>query len=259
MSFLIVMFKELLETLVRRWRLIRIGNKNDDTNKQLKESGIAVQPGFYSDEECKKLREKIDGYINSENINVWKDELGADNRIYFINEIDSTFERFYTHPKIRSALAAYTGTTKPSGMLLAARIDAKTGNLGSGGGWHRDSPVTHQFKAICYLSDVEVNNGPFQYIKRSHCKLNIIKAYLAGVFKAGQYRFSREDIEKYLVSTNSSITDLTARQGTLVFSDTKGLHRGKPILEGSRYVLFCYFWHGEIPSHFKKFKQKKHA
>lgn len=257
MNIFTTLVKEVLESLYRNLRVFM--NKNTGSNylHYIKKDGFTFEPAFYSKEKCKLLREKIDSLIKQKNSNVWIDDSGADHRVYFVNEIDNDFEQFYQHPKIREILAGYTGTVKPNGMLLAARIDAKEGNVGSGGGWHRDSPVTHQFKAICYLSDVTEKNGPFQYIKASHKKSDVLKTYLSGIFKPGQYRFTEDEIDNYLDKTGKVVTDFTAEEGTIAFADTKGIHRGKPIAEGSRYVLFCYFWHGNIPSHFNKLRQTK--
>jgi len=255
-KILVTLVKEITESFLRTSRILLSGAKKNELNSLLKKEGLVQINNFYSKDECKVLRHKIDYYIKNESTNLWVDESEADHRIYFINDIDEDFNRFYEHPSIRKALQSYTGITKPSGMLLAARIDAKENNLGSGGGWHRDSPVTHQFKAICYLSDVGSEFGPFQYIKKSHRKFDVIRACFLGLFKAGQYRFTEHEIESYLDKTDSKVTDFIATEGAVAFADTKGIHRGKPIKEGSRYVLFCYFWHGDIPAHFKKLRQR---
>lgn len=255
MHLIVVLLKELLESILRYIRLLCVKNKESLLIQTIKKDGFAVNKNFYSPEQCEMLRNKIDNYISEGKCNVWQDELGADNRVYFINEIDADFEEFYKSSIIRDILLKYTGTSKPNGMVLAGRIDAKKGNLGSGGGWHRDSPITHQFKAICYLSNVNEINGPFQYIKASHKKLNVIKSYLTGIFKPGQYRFTSSEIENYLDKFGNALTSFTAEEGTIAFADTKGIHCGKPIIEGSRYVLFCYFWHGKIPKQFEKLKQ----
>lgn len=253
-KLLIVLAKELTEIIVRQTRVFFIKNRSEYI-EQLCNDGFSVEPNFYSPEECEQLRDKIDRLIEDENVNTWVDDTGSDHRIYFANDLDEEFDKFYSNQKIRNVLASYTGTTKPQGMLLAARIDAKAGNLGSGGGWHRDSPISHQFKAVCYLSNVNEENGPFQFIRGSHKKLDVIRSYFSGIFSAGQYRFSEDEVSHYLKHTGRKITNFVAPEGTLAFADTKGIHRGKPIKNGSRYVLFCYFWHNGIPQHFAKLKQ----
>lgn len=250
------LIKEMAETLVRSYRRFTVGATSDDKIKTLKKDGLVVVPNFLTKEHCAELCNKIDMLISSDSVNVWSDDVGSDKRIYFVNQIDSEFNIFYENKIIRNVLKNYTGSEDPDGMLLAARIEYKDNNKGSGGGWHRDSPVTHQFKAICYLNDVDEKNGPFQFIKASHNKINAISSCLNKVFKAGQYRFNENEISNYLKFSNSDITSVIGDAGTIAFADTKAIHRGKPLEEGVRYVLFCYFWHKGIPKHFDYLKQR---
>lgn len=253
-----VLLKELVELLLRKARRLFVSTNNGENEKIIsvvENYGVAIEKNFISPHECERFITKIDNFIASGSSNVWQDDTKADHRIYFINEIDEDFNAFYENPKIREVLKAYTGTANPLGMLLAAKIEYKEGNLGSGGGWHRDSPVTHQFKAVCYLNDVDEQNGPFQYIRGSHRKGNVIRNYLNKVFKPGQYRFTEDEISNYLAENNKKVESVTGKAGTLVYADTKGIHRGKPVEQGVRYVLFCYFWHDKIPAHFESLKQ----
>ena len=84
-----------------------------------------------------------------------------------------------------------------------------------------------------------------------------MKAYFNKIFSPGQYRFSEKQITQYCHSNNLEILDFNAKAGTLIFADTKGIHRGKPIEHGRRYVLFCYYWDKNVPSFFEKYKQNK--
>jgi len=260
MNILTALTKEIGEAILRNLRIVRAKSIRSDLNQVvngLKNEGVFVKPHFYTPSECERLRNKIDQLIENDDVKIWSDDEGADQRIYFVNDLDSEFQAFYDNQDIRQVLSAYTGTTNPNGMLLAARIDYKENNQGSGGGWHRDSPFTHQFKAICYLNNVDEMNGPFQYIKKSQRKWYTITSYLKKIFKPGVYRFTEQDIDTYLKKQNQDITSITGKEGTLVFTDTKGIHRGKALNSGLRYVLFCYFWHGDIPEHFNKHRQKK--
>ena len=54
-----------------------------------------------------------------------------------------------------------------------------------------------------------------------------------------------------------NVSSVTGNAGTLVFADTKGIHRGRPVEGGVIYVLFCYFWNDKVPNHFEKLKQVK--
>lgn len=255
-----VFLKEVAETVLRNTSKLKtkstLSTRYAKETSGLSEKGYFIVNKWLDKEACDSLSKEIDRYIDSGHSNVWSDSLGADNRLYFIDTINDKFKDFYSTPYFRDVLQAYTGIKNPKGMLLAGRIDAIEGNIGSGGGWHRDSPVHHQTKAICYLSDVAEDNGPFQYIPSSHSKKSVIGAYLKGLFAPGQYRFSEQEIDNYCKSTRQEIVDMTAEAGTLLFADTKGIHRGKPIENGRRYVLFCYFWDKKIPEHFLKLRQK---
>lgn len=254
---LVTFIKEFIESIIRNFRKMMVENndKSVELLKQLSSDGIVSESGFLTSEECTLYINKIEQLLTTEKCRVWVDDEKSDHRIYFINTIDIDFNLFYEHPRIRNVLKLYTGTENPLGMLLAAKIEYKDGNLGSGGGWHRDSPITHQFKAICYLNDVDEDNGPFQYIKGSHRKGNVLFNYVNKVFKPSQYRFNKDEIEVYLEKNGKNVESVTGKAGTLVYADTKGIHRGKPLTQGVRYVLFCYFWHDKIPEHFESLKQ----
>lgn len=255
MGIIISLVKEVAESLLRSLKKIGSLSEYRDELEGLKKQGYHIVPNYLSSETCQELRNKIDSIIESGGANVWRDPEGADSRVYFIDELDQEFKDFYETRYFREVLKEYTGITDPKGMLLAGRIDAVGGNIGSGGGWHRDSPVTHQLKAICYLSAVDTNNGPFQYITSSNKKWDVVKSYLRKVFLPGQYRFTEDEVEDYMKASGNHIAEMTAEAGTLLFADTKGIHRGKPIVDSRRYVLFCYFWNKKIPDHFDKLRQ----
>lgn len=250
-------FKETLESLYRNFNLLLTrANSDDEHIKETAEQGISVIPNFLTEDECNKYIKVIDDLIQNDKTNVWCDELGSDQRIYFVNQINNQMKGFYNNTEIREYLKNYLGITQPEGMLLASKISFKEGNKGSGNGWHRDSPIRHQFKAICYLNTVTERNGCFQYIKSSHKKLNILKAYFYKLFYFGQYRFTDKEIEHYCAKSQLDIASVKGSTGDLILTDTKGIHRGKPLVEGERYVLFCYFWDKEIPKHFTQYMQR---
>lgn len=254
----IAITKEILVSLIIKIRSLSymlLRKRYADEIHNLKDSGIHIVPDYLSKDKCKQLRDKIDVFIENKGTNVWQDDDKADNRIYFINDLDEEFNEFYQTPYFKDILKSYLGTAKPKGMLLAARIDHIGKNKGSGGGWHRDSPFTNQFKAICYLSDVDSESGPFQVVKGSHNTICTLKAIVTRIFKPSQYRYTEAEVDKYNQAINKEVYSVIAPQGSLVLADTKIIHRGKPIEKGSRYVLFCYFWHSDIPEHFKSLRQ----
>lgn len=245
--------KELIEYAIVYFR--RLGMLKGEEAITIESEGIFVRPNFLSQKHCRELCSRLDELIDSGKCNVWEDEVGADKRIYFAETLDEEFKNFYENDYIRSVFREYTGIANPHGLLLAARIDAVEGNNGSGGGWHRDSPISRQFKAIVYLNDVDEAQGPFQYVRKSHGKVSSIWACWKRIFKPGHFRFEEVDVNRYIEASGQSADLIVGDAGSLVLVDTKGIHRGYPIKQGRRYALFCYFWEREIPNHFSEYRQ----
>lgn len=233
-----------------------LNNTDKTVLKNLATIGVSEGRNFYNDVECKNLCRRIDEIIDGNQANIWRDSIGSDERIYFAEEIDPIFNRILESSYVRDMYRLYMGNENPIGMVLAARLTAKDQNLGSGGGWHRDSPYRNQFKAFCYLSKVKPENGPFQFVPSSHRKLLILKALIYGLFKPNVYRFNDEQIKNFQDVFNAKRVCVTSdNPGTLFFADTKILHRGSPIQDGARYALFVYLWDREIPVAFDRHRQ----
>ena len=128
--------------------------------------------------------------------------------------------------------------------LLAGRLGHNDeSSTGSGGGWHRDS-YSQQFKSILYLTNVTERNGPFQYIKKSHLRSNIRKILTMRALdhEGGRItRYTEADIDLILSKFDYTIKTCTGGIGTLIFADTRGIHRGYPIENGERFSLTTYY------------------
>lgn len=220
--------------------------KNDVDYDEFHEKGIVVLKGFLSKEDCDKLVAKMEYWFSNAE-NVITDELKSDSRIFGIDRIEKDYKELLDTDHINQMLNDYLTTR--SSFLMANRVKHVEGNLGSGGGWHRDSYLFPQIKLITYLSDVNEDNGPFEYIPGTH-RLNNKKS---DVFK-GNYefdanrsvpsRFSDKSIKaKY---SQNDIFRVTGQKGTAVLVDTSGIHRGMPIKSGVRYACTKYCFQEEI-------------
>ena len=77
------------------------------------------------------------------------------------------------------------------------------------------------------------------------------KSILSGIidlgFNQNQYRYTQKEIDRI---DQRLLRTIDGKAGTLVLSDARGLHRGKPIEEGERYALTIYSIDMEkLPSH----------
>lgn len=220
-------------------------------NKSLSKYGYVVHENFLSSQECDSLVSDFDSLMIDEKIQIWSDELGSDKRIFGINNLSKNFENLYENKYIQNCCKKYLNKKNIVGFGMCGKIVYRPGNLGSGQGWHRDTPHRHQFKAIVYLTDVNEQNGPFQYIQGSHRTINVLLASFAKILPLGSYRYHDAQINKYLFkfSKEQPLITFTARKGTLLLVDTKGIHRGHPLEKDYRYAYFSYFWESKIPSH----------
>jgi len=206
--------------------------------RKLKEDGIVVIPNFYTHDECNEM---VDEYekLQSE----YGKNFRNDRRVFGIERLSETFRKYHFSANLpRDIGAEYLGDELVLQTTMAAKItpDPSTA-LGSGGGWHRDS-FSRQFKAIAYLDDVGMDNGPFMYIKGSH-KLKNIKRVVFGLkdHTPGDYRYSQQEIEQIITLLDSPISYFTAPKGTLILADVRGLHTGMEIKRGHRYAIFNYY------------------
>lgn len=113
--------------------------------------------------------------------------------------------------------------------------------------FHRDSGSFKLLKAVIYLNDVDLNTGPFTFVKGSTRKFDFPKHKL---------RFSDSEIAKYFGKSN--IKHLTAKRGDLVLANTTGFHKGlKPSLKDRNVCIANFCVHDEIGFSYNKIKIKK--
>jgi ectoine hydroxylase-related dioxygenase (phytanoyl-CoA dioxygenase family) len=92
--------------------------------------------------------------------------------------------------------------------------------------FHCDSDYFSFIKFFIMLNDVDMNNGPFTFVAYSHRG----KRHVAG---------RMEDDE--IVGPKDEVLYGTASAGDMVVCDTKGWHKAKPPVTGSRTVLQLVF------------------
>lgn len=226
-------------------------------NKDLREianslntQGYHVIPRFIDNKECENLRSVYNALSEDKSTKVWSDHLGADKRIYGIDNISAEFKALFEKPLLQD-LTKYYISSNTANMVLCNKITAVDNNLGSGGGWHRDSINRRQLKFIVYLTDSDAQTGCFEYSPGSQhisSKHNINKLLNRN---ASEYRYSDRDIEK-LKEENIQFKNLEGKAGDLIIVDVSGIHRGRPIEKNERYACTHYIWEKRIPAHIAK-------
>ena len=114
--------------------------------------------------------------------------------------------------------------------------------------WHRDPSLRGLCKMFIYLSDVDLNSGPFTYVKESHSKGRLKRVLPQKQF--GRHGCYPPDgaVEKLVPEEKFKVCK--GKKGTVIFCDTTGLHKGGLSLSKSRIMYTStYMPEGEI---FKK-------
>lgn len=210
----------------------------------LRNFGFSVVENYLDKNKCEKVIKKIDSFIESNPSKIWSGKLSSDQRIHGAEHIDDTINEYYNSKMIKNVGRAYLYSDLENLMTMANRTKFFQDNLGSGEGWHRDS-INTQFKSILYLVDVDFKNGPFQMIKGSQRFFQMLTDLQFLDKKINNTRFTEDDISTLIKNNIERLLTFSHKAGTLLIVDTSTLHRGSPIISGSRYALTNYYY----PSH----------
>lgn len=238
-------WKFYVKELLFKWNDIRSLSLSHNTQleEELRKNGYYIINNFMSVDECEYYKNLID--LNQDNSFVWRDQFDSDVRIFGIENIEPTFCNIFDRKQLVNIYKKYISKKSLYQTLMAARMRYSNQNIGSGGGWHRDTVNQRQLKFILYLSDVNGDNGCFQYVSQSHRLEMKLKA---GAILHGDYlkqRYSSEEVNKIAERLGLSVVDFHGPKGTLIVVDTSGLHRGKPMKNGIRYAVTSYM--SEVP------------
>lgn len=97
--------------------------------------------------------------------------------------------------------------------------------------WHFDLERPKWLKFFFFLTDCSLENGAHCFVKATH-KNNGITWKLR---QRGYKRLSDEDVEK--IYSRKDIIDIVAKKGSLLVEDTRGLHKGRNLIKGNRFLI----------------------
>jgi hypothetical protein len=101
--------------------------------------------------------------------------------------------------------------------------------------WHRDPEDSKLVKVFIYFAAVDENAGPFEYILQSRLGQRYEKMWPAS---SGRYP-PPDQVEQHVAGTDRVVA--VGPEGTIIFCDTSGLHRGGFALESARLLsVFAY-------------------
>ena len=198
----------------------------------IKTNGYYVIKNYYSIEQCNNILNDIKN-IPRNNINYGE---GKDIRIPFFQNISIGAREFLNDDfllKIGSNVLGHQADRVKKRCQLGI-LKHNKGDECSGGGWHVDNH-NPQFKALLYLTNVNLNNGPFAIISPP-----ITSKDYNPISKEKNTRFPDKIQEDY----KDNIHYLTGNVGDVIVVNTQNIHRGTTIKQGERISLTNYYYDG---------------
>ena len=104
--------------------------------------------------------------------------------------------------------------------------------------FHKDPGIKKCIKIFIYLNDVDVNNGPFTYVKYSHKMRD--KELRQKRFGAGGIYPKEKDLKKIINKKN--IIPIVGKAGTVIIADTTGLHCGGNSIKKTREMATIVYY-----------------
>lgn len=200
---------------------------------EIRREGIACLPDFLSPSDCATLRDWIDDETSRRyRERPWIKERGIIGAETMHPLIGDFYRSALPHATAEAILAnrmipAFTEASK-----IVARPDARR----SYSGWHRDT-LFRELKAIVYLSDVEEEDGAFEYLPGSLSLGNVLGDINQIGLRYPERHLNEEQIDRLIESGRYTPRIVCAPAGTLLLCNTAALHRRRACRGRSRYSL----------------------
>lgn len=216
---------------------------------ELVKYGVSAVPNFMPFDavdslrnECLSLEEASRENLELRKYGIFGKSFGYENaeqegvaRLYHVEYRVPNVRSFSEHPFLSYiAKEYYNRPTWLETTIFQKNVITERGTRG----WHIDSWL-NQFKAFLYLSDVTEENGPFTYLLGSHKNDNFL---LKKTFRSMRGEEDTGVDEDSVRSSGLEIKKFSGKRGTLLLADTKGIHRGGALLQGTRSAIVNYYY-----------------
>ena len=218
--------------------------------KQIEEDGFFIKENFLNFQEISELKKIIDEYSfklrstdeDIKNFNTEKDKFkfNPNEPKAVLYEVDSEYlinqkiiqqillkdelisfgrDYFRSEPFFDHVSLSVTTNYKKIADSSAAQL------------YHFDLDRPKWLKFLTYVNDVDLNNGPHCFIKKTHKK-----EFMPFKIRSKGYVRLKENDNNITKLKKNEIT-ITAKSGTAIIEDTKGLHKGSVVKDGYRILL----------------------
>jgi hypothetical protein len=217
--------------------------------EELVSDGVTVIRDFLDNKTIEKIvsevKKPIQAVANNNFTGPQRTVFMPESGVYRILDVDKEISpasrAFFDHPFLQETAAALS----TSGVNVKDRyVDFKIGPGCEDGNFiHHTDHWRLRFKTFLLLNDIGPDNAPFVYIKRSHREDHWRQRYDREFYLQG-YDFStftpqhaRRITEKYGYEEIS----ITGSAGDLIIANTRGIHRGSILRDGTRLQLAQLF------------------
>ena len=203
---------------------------------ELINKGYMIEEKFLEKDEIIQIYKFISEKINKIKFNKIEDfhlklsenlKLINNNKITIENEQlinEDIFKDIIKKKYVKDILDKYFGNKKKIidvlSLSITQNVNSKTIE-DSAQMYHYDMDRLNWVKFFIYLTDVEKDHGPHQFIENTHKPGEISSKILSYGYK----RLDEEEINN--IYDNKLIKTFTGKSGKLIVENTKGLHRGK--------------------------------
>jgi hypothetical protein len=205
--------------------------------EQLRDQGYAILENYFNLEQCNVIRaeilsvfERFPNYVHHR----------SDRRFFGIENLIPLAMNLAQNPLFQELASAVNFTPSRTAFTMANILSASR-HGSSGEGWHRDAFFS-QFKVMVYVTDVGLENGPFEMLAGSHHLWQIIKDAHCAHLGAQQRRLSDREVARLVEAEPNRVKTFTAAAGTAILFNSSTIHRGRPIVAGERMALTSYMY-----------------
>tara|TARA_Y100000768_G_scaffold275659_1_gene211257 strand:- start:5883 stop:6899 length:1017 start_codon:yes stop_codon:yes gene_type:complete len=238
--------------------------------KKVDEDGFFIQENFLNFEEINELKKIILEYsfklrptdedIKNFNKDIDRMKFNPDKPKAVLYEVDSEYlinQKIIQQILLKDELTIfgkdYFGS-EPffDHVSLSVTTDyKKTADSSAAQFYHFDLDRPKWLKFLIYVNNVDLNNGPHCFIRKTHKKEFMpFKVRSKGYVRLNDNDSSIKDLKK-----NETI--ITAKSGTAIIEDTKGLHKGSVVTDGYRILLNIQINSSMFGTPYKTLKLKK--
>lgn len=225
-------------------------SENSEILQSIQRDGVFILHGLFDTAQVEAMAGEVEADLEALRAGRYDGPCPAfawsDNGVYKLLKIDEqapSTSAFFEHPKIVDLARAYV-TAEVRSYQRMAELRPDVGVMNVADIAHMDD-WKHRFKAFLYLRDVGEGNAPFVYYKGSQTagpwrKPREFEMFRDG--KTGTYgHFFPHEMQAIEKKYGLERLVCTGPAGSVVLTDTRGIHHGTTLRAGRRLVLANFF------------------